>query len=75
MILDNSSEFLHACTVYGMATRVMGMFLIPGGPKKTGTVDTVDFSGLYSNQQLSLFTLLDRTSFPHYNNTKIIKFG
>ena len=21
------------------------------------------------------FTLLDRTSFPHYNNTKIIKFG
>ena len=25
--------------------------------------------------QLSFFTLLDRQSFPHYNNTKIIKFG
>ena len=33
------------------------------------------FSGLCSDQQLSVFTLLDRTSFPHYNNTKIIKFG
>ena len=28
-----------------------------------------------SDQQLSFFTLLDRASFPHYNNTKIIKFG
>ena len=45
---------------------------IPGGPKKTGTVD---FLGLWSDQQLSFFTLLDRASFPHYNNTKIIKFG
>ena len=36
---------------------------------------TVDFLGLCSDQQLSFFTLLDRTSFPHYNNTKIIKFG
>ena len=33
------------------------------------------FSGLCSDQQLSLFTLLDRASFPHYSNTKIIKFG
>ena len=50
---------------------------IPGGPPKNGTVDTVDFPGLCSNQQLSFFTLLDRASFPHYhyNNTKIIKFG
>ena len=40
--------------------------------QKTGTVD---FLGLCSDQQLSFFTLLDRTSFPHYNNTKIIKFG
>ena len=32
------------------------------------------FSGLSSDQQLSFFTLLDRASFPHYNNTKIIKF-
>ena len=44
-------------------------------PNKNGTVETVDFSGLCSDQQLSFFTLLDRTSFPHYNNTKIIKFG
>ena len=42
---------------------------------KNGTVDTVSFSGLCSDQQLSFFTLLDRASFPHYNNTKIIKFG
>ena len=48
---------------------------IPGGPKKNGTVDTFDFSGLCSDQQSSFFTLLDRASFPHYNNTKIIKFG
>ena len=48
---------------------------IPGGPPKNGTVDTVDFSGLCSDQQLSFFILLDRASFPHYNNTKIIKFG
>ena len=46
-----------------------------GWPLKNGTVDTVDFSGLCSDQQLSFFTLLDRASFPHYNNTKIIKFG
>ena len=46
-----------------------------GWPNKNGTVDTVDFSELCSDQQLSFFTLLDRTSFPHYNNTKIIKFG
>ena len=39
---------------------------------KTGTVD---FSGLCSDQQLCFFTLLDRASFLHYNNTKIIKFG
>ena len=40
-------------------------------PKK-GTVDVL---GLCSGQQLSSFTLLDRASFLHYNNTKIIKFG
>ena len=43
---------------------------------KNRTVDTVEFfKGLCSNQQSSFFTLLDRTSFPHYNNTKIIKYG
>ena len=43
-----------------------------GWPPKTGTVD---FLGLCSDEQLSFFTLLDRASFPQYNNTKIIKFG
>ena len=43
-----------------------------GWPKKPRTVD---FLGLCSDQQLSFYTLLDRPSFPHYNNTKIIKFG
>ena len=42
-------------------------------PKKNGTIDFC--LGLCSDQQLSFFTLLDRTSFRHYNNTKIIKFG
>ena len=46
-----------------------------GWPPKNATVDTVNFSGLCSDQQLSFFTLLDRASFLHYNNTKIIKFG
>ena len=46
-----------------------------GWPPKNGTVDTVDFSGLCSDQQLCFFTLLDRASFSQYNNTKIIKFG
>ena len=41
-------------------------------PKNPGTVG---FLGLCSDHQLSFFTLLDRASFPHYNNTKIIKFG
>ena len=49
-------------------------WIIPGGPKKHGTVDTVNLSGLCSDQQLFLFTLMDRASFRHYNNTKIIKF-
>ena len=46
---------------------------IPGWPKQNTGI--VDFSELCSDQQLSLFTLLDRASFPYYNNTKIIKFG
>ena len=33
------------------------------------------FLELCSDEQLFFFTLLDRTSFPHYNDTKIIKFG
>ena len=36
-----------------------------GWPKINGTVDTVDFSGLCSDQQLYFFTLLDRASFLH----------
>ena len=53
-------------------TRVFLECRYTGWPKNKGTVD---FSGLCSDQQLSFFTLLDRTSFPRYNNTKIIKFG
>ena len=49
--------------------------LYQSGQKKNRTVDTVNFSGLCPDQQLAFFTLLDRASFPHYNNTKIIKFG
>ena len=42
-------------------------------PPKNGTIDV--FLGLCSNKQLSFLTVLDRTFFLHYNNTKIIKFG
>ena len=41
-------------------------------PKKT---EQSDFLGLCADQHLSFYTLLYRASFPHYNNTKIIKFG
>ena len=60
---DNFATTTHSTCEYRVA------------PHKNGTVDTVHFSGLCSDQQLSFFTLLDRASFPHYNNTKIIKFG
>ena len=50
----------------------MNRLHIPGGPQK---MEQSIFLGLCSDQQLYFFTLLDRTSFPHYNNTKIIKFG
>ena len=61
------------CTSFKILTHIY--IYIPGGPQKNGTVDTANFSGLCSDQQLSFLTLLDRASFPHYNNTKIIKFG
>ena len=32
-----------------------------------------DFLGLCSDQQLSFFTLLDRASFPNYNNTNLVE--
>ena len=47
-------------------------FAYTGWPKKNGRFF---FLGLYSDQQLSFFTLLDRTYFPYYNYTKIVKFG
>ena len=54
----------------------MGGKTYTGWPTKNGTVDTVDFSGLCSEQQLVFFTLVDRASFPHYNNTiDSIKIG
>ena len=42
-------------------------------PQNPGTVNLLGLC--CSDQQLSFFTLLDRISFPDYNNTKIIKFG
>ena len=48
---------------------------IPGGPKKMEVRFFFFFLGLCSDQQLSFFNLLDRASFPHYDNTKMIKFG
>ena len=47
-------------------------FSLVGSPSKNGTFD---FVGLCSDQQLFCFTCLERASFPHYNNTKIFKFG
>ena len=68
-------SFLFDCSIICIHST---MFTYTGWPpqknkkKKHGTVD---FLGLCSAQQLSFFTLLDRPSFPHYNNTKIIIFG
>ena len=67
------------CLIPSIHARLSYMY-IPGAPppkKKTTQQQTEQsiFLGLSSDQQLSFFTLLDRTSFPHYNNTKIIKFG
>ena len=45
---------------------------IPGGPQKT---EQSIFLVLFSDQQLSFLTLLDRAFYSHYNNTKIITFG
>ena len=50
----------------------MHIDIYPGGPQKNGTVD---FLELCSDKQLYFFILLIKASFPHYNNTKIIKFG
>ena len=46
-------------------------FSLVGGPPKNGTVNIL---GLCSDEHF-FFTLLDRPSFPNYNDTKIIKFG
>ena len=48
--------------------------IIPGGQQKK-TMEQSIFLGLCSDLQLSFYTLRDKASFPHYNNTKIIKFG
>ena len=45
---------------------------IPGGQKTPEQSIFQDFALINS---YFLFTLLDRVSFSHYNNTKIIKFG
>ena len=47
---------------------------IPGGPiKPEQSIQSIFRTLLWST--VIFFTLLDRASFPHYNNTKIIKFG
>ena len=47
---------------------------IPGGPIKTEQSIQLIFQDFALINRV-YFTLLDRTSFPHYNNTKIIKFS
>ena len=51
------------------------IYIYTGWPPQNGIVDTVDFSGLALINSYLFFTLLDRASFPYYNNTKIIKLG
>ena len=48
---------------------------IPGGPKKKPEQSIQSIFQDFALINNDLFTLLDRASFPHYNNTKIIKFG
>ena len=58
---------------YGLSFSGLAINLsLVGGPHQT---EQSVFLGLWSNQQLLFFTFLDRASLPHYNNTKIIKFG
>ena len=47
-------------------------FSLVGGPPKNGTVN---FLELCSDEQLFFSPCWNRASFPHYNDTKIIKFG
>ena len=82
LITSQEYEPLHHSTLTSTVVLVGSNFaenffllIYTGCPPKNGTVDTVDFSGLCYDQHLFFFTLLDRASFPHYNNTKIIKFG
>ena len=78
-LLSKTPSPWHRLSIHIIITKRCFLWDSPGytgWPIKNGTVDTVDFSGLCSDQQLSFFTLLDHgASFPHYNNTKIIKFG
>ena len=66
------ATFVHSNFLFTVAFIFCMRYIYTGWPNKHGTVD---FVGHCSDQQLSFFTLLDRTSFPHYNNTKIIKVG
>ena len=53
---------------------IFNLYTIPGGPIKRNSRYS-RFSGLCSDQQLSFSPCWIGASFPHYNNTKIIKFG
>ena len=48
---------------------------IPGGPEKTEQSIQSIFQDFALINSYLFFTLLDRASFFHHNNTKIIKFG
>ena len=72
---DNRAiQHVQKFTVFFVLRQVTTDMRIPGGPKKRNSQYS-RFSDLCSIQQLYFFTLLDRASFSHYNNTKIIKFG
>ena len=74
LLLKQQLHFKFSMAKFTIAEQIQLQLQYTGWPRNNGTVDTDDFSRLCSDQQLSLFTLLDRASFSHYINTKIIKF-
>ena len=72
-VLTNMTiRHIHIIVLNGNSLQRLSWSLYRVAKKKTRNSR---FLGLCSNQQLSFFTLVDRASFPHYNSTKIIKFG
>ena len=75
-ILTLTPSYVRGSLIHPICKRstplLITLYIYTGWPKKNGTVDVL---GLCSDQQSYCFTLLERASFPHYNNTKIMKFG